>query len=200
MLFCSPALAQTPTIEFAAGMGNPTTSGPSVANQVITFQANADNPTGNTFTTFTPTTQATFSLSNQQYTLPTTRIATGMGVSFGAGSNGSGTQANALALFPLLQTIGSPTDALYSAVASTVGTGINVALNSATEVYMSAEPLPATVPANARYQYADLTITFNQPIANPVLDFSGLGSTSSTSDATGTFPTGIGFTTELDLL
>jgi hypothetical protein len=191
------ALAQTSTLELTTGAGNPTGNGPSVASQINTFQNNTDNPTASTFATYTPTTQVTFALSQQQFALPTTKIATGTGVAFGASSAANNQLAPALALFPKLNLIGSPTNALYSSAASTVGTGIDVAVNNGTEVFISSEPLPASVPANSRYRFADLTVTFSQPIVNPVLHFAGLGSGPSQSS---TYTGGIGFTTELDLL
>lgn len=36
-------------LEFAAGAGNPTGNGPTVANQVITFQKNTNNPSWSSF-------------------------------------------------------------------------------------------------------------------------------------------------------
>ena len=80
-------LFRSPTLEFAAGAGNPTTNGPSVASQVITFQNNTNNPAGNTFAAYSPTLSATIALSNQQYTVPTNLLSTGKGVSFGASGN-----------------------------------------------------------------------------------------------------------------
>ncbi len=191
------ALAQTPTLEFTTGAGNPTGNGPTTANQVITFQNNTDNPTGGTFAAYTPTTQATFVLSNFQYTLTTAQTPTTTPVFFGGGS-AQAQQTAAFALFPKMNAIGAPANGMYSSVASTVGTGIDIAVNNSTEIYMSAEAIPATVPANARYRYADLTINFNQAVVNPVIQLAGLGSSGSTNG--GNFTTSIGFTTELDLL
>ena len=183
------ALAQTPTLEFAAGAGNPTGNGPSVANQVITFQNNTNNPSGNTFAGFTPITTATFSLSNQQYTLPTSQLSTGTGVAFGTRINTAGAASVVSGLFQTVNAIGSSANANYNSANGTSG-GIDVTTNEAVEIFTSAQPLPATVPANARYQFADLTVTFNQPVVNPVVHVTGLGGTY------GTF----GFTTELDLV
>ncbi len=191
------ALAQTPTLEFTTGAGNPTGNGPTTANQVITFQNNTDNPTGGTFAAYTPTTQATFVLSNFQYTLTTAQTPTTTPVFFGGGS-ANAQQAAALALFPKVNAIGAPTNGMFSSVASTVGTGIDVAVNNGTEVFVSAEAIPATVPANSRYRYADLTINFNQAVVNPVIQLAGLGSSGTTNG--GNFTTSIGFTTELDLV
>ncbi|RZJ94770.1 MAG: hypothetical protein EOO60_02265, partial [Hymenobacter sp.] len=189
------AVAQTtPTLEFAPGAGNPTSNGPTVANQVITFQNNTNNPTGNTFVGFTPTTQATFSLSNQRYTQAAAKIVTQTGLAFGATITPTGNQlATASALFPALSTVGGSTDGQYTSAGGLTGgiSATNPASNNGVELFTSTEPLPATVPANSRYQYADLTITFNYPVINPVVHVTGLG---------GVFGGGIGFTTELDLI
>jgi hypothetical protein len=189
------AKAQTPSLEFSSGAGNPTSNGPATANQVITFQTNANNPTDNVFTASTVT--ATFALSNQIYALPTTKIATGAGVSFGGNVNGTGQLAGGLALFPRLNLIGNANNANsntnYSSVATTIGTGIDIATNNGVEVFASTEALPVPAVADNRYQYADLTITFSQAIANPVINIAGLG---------GTYNNGVtsfGFTSEFDL-
>uniref|UniRef100_UPI000619C43C hypothetical protein n=1 Tax=Hymenobacter terrenus TaxID=1629124 RepID=UPI000619C43C len=192
-LLFSPVLAQS-TLEFAPGAGNPTGSGPSIAPQVITFQNNPDNPVANTFTPFTPTTTATFTLSNQQYALSTlTQMSTGTGVAFGAGSNSAGSAATALALFPALNSIGASTDANYTSVSGASG-GLSTTANNGVEVYTSVEGLPYNAPPNARYQFADLTITFNRAVVNPVVHLTGLGSTTTTPT------TSLGISTELDLL
>uniref|UniRef100_UPI000A50FBB8 hypothetical protein n=1 Tax=Hymenobacter terrenus TaxID=1629124 RepID=UPI000A50FBB8 len=190
-LLFSPVLAQS-TLEFAPGAGNPTGSGPSIAPQVITFQNNPDNPVANTFTPFTPTTTATFTLSNQQYALsPLTQMSTGTGVAFGAGGNSAGTLAIATELFPAMTAIGSSTDANYTSVSGATG-GLSTTANNEVKLYASVEGIPATAPANARYQFADLTITFNRAVVNPVIHVTGLGSI--------TISTGLGISAELDLL
>ncbi|RZK42499.1 MAG: hypothetical protein EOO57_00935 [Hymenobacter sp.] len=193
------ALAQTPTLEFAAGAGNPTGNGPSIANQVITFQNNTDNPTtSNTFATYTPTLTATFALSNQQYT-NNQYSSTGMGVTFGAGNNANGTSASALALFPLINLLSGTgnTSSLYTSANATSG-GIDVTVNRSVELTTDVMVLPTPVPANQRYQYADLTITFNRPVVNPVVHLTGLGGSFAFTNNNTT--TTNGFTSELDLL
>jgi len=188
------ALAQTPTLEFAPGAGNPTANGPTAASQLITFQNNATNPATNAMTAYSPEVTTTFALSNQQFTLPTSRIASGAGVAFGSGLSTTSGTAPAFALFPLLNAVGGSSNANYTSASGVAG-GIDVAANSGIEVFTSVEPLPATLPANtARYQYADLTLTFNRAVVNPVVHLTGLG---------GSFTTGgakTGYTTELDLL
>jgi len=183
------ALAQTPTLEFAAGAGNSTTAtGPTVANQVITFQNNANNPNDNVFTAYTPTTTATFSLSNQQYTA-VTGGGTGAGESFGTTT--SNNAATATALFPLMNAVGGSSNANYtSASPVAAGSGIAVTANRSLWLFTAAQALPANAPTNARYQYADLTITFSQAVNNPVIHVTGLGGTNGS----------LGFSSELDLL
>lgn len=188
------ALAQTPTLEFAPGAGNPTTNGPTADGQLITFQNNLTNPSTSAMTAYSPAFNTTFALSNQQFTLPTSRLASGGGVAFGAGLSTTSGTAPAFALFPLLNAVGGSSNANYTSANGVAG-GIDVAANSGMEVFTSVEPLLATQPANAaRYQYADLTITFNRAVVNPVVHLTGLGG----SFSQGSVKTG--YTTELDLL
>lgn len=188
------ALAQTPTLEFAPGAGNTTASGPTAADQVVTFQNNTTNPSSNTMASYSPTTTTTFSLSNQQYALPTSRIASGAGVAFGSGLSTTSGTAPAFALFPLLNAVGGSSNGNYTSTSGVSG-GIDVAANSGIEVFTSVEPLLANMPANSpRYQFADLTLTFNKPIVNPVVHLTGLGGSFTINNVK------TGYTTELDLL
>lgn len=188
------ALAQTPTLEFAPGAGNSTANGPTAADQLVTFQNNLTNPSTNAMTAYSPAVTTTFVLSNQQFALPTSRIASGAGVAFGSGLSTTSGVAPAFALFPLLNAVGGSSNANYTSANGVAG-GIDVAANSGMEVFTSVEPLPAALPANtARYQYADLTLTFNRAVVNPVVHLTGLGG----SFSQGTVKTG--YTTELDLL
>jgi hypothetical protein len=188
------ALAQTPTLEFAPGAGNPTTDGPSIADQVITFQNNANNPSSSTMSAYSPAITATFALSNQRYSLPTNRISTGTAVAFGGGTTATSGTIPTLPLFPLINAVGGSSNSNYTS-ASGVNGGIDVAANSGVEVLTAVEPLPSTVPANtARYQYADLTITFSRAMVNPVVHITGLGGSFSTNNVK------TGYSTELDLV
>lgn len=198
LLFCAALGATTAqaqaTLEFAPGAGNTTANGPAVASQPVTFQNNATNPATNTMSAYSPALTATFSLSNQQYALPTSRIAGGAGVAFGAGLSTSSGTAPAFPLFPLLNAVGGSSNGNYTSASGITG-GIDVAANSGIEVFTSVEPLPATLPANTpRYQYADLTVSFSRAVVNPVVHLTGLGG----SFTVGTAKTG--YTTELDLL
>jgi hypothetical protein len=188
------ALAQTPTLEFASGANNPTANGPSAESQLITFQNNLTNPSTNAMSAYSPAVATTFSLSNQQFVLPTSRIASGAGVAFGSGLATTSGTAPAFPLFPLLNAVGGSSNANYTSASGVAG-GIDVAANSGVEVFTSVEPLPSILPANTtRYQYADLTLTFSRAVVNPVVHLTGLGG----SFSLGTAKTG--YTTELDLL
>lgn len=167
------------TLEFTSGAGNPTGNGPTVANQVITFQKNTNNPTGNTFTAYTPTTKATFSLTNQQRTMiPSPNVGLMFG---GTTSNSTGAVVNAFTLFPLVNGAGAPTNAIFTSGNSSAGTGIDVTANRNVALYLSLRPLYEngaalpTVGNPIRHQYADLVITFNRAVNNPIIHFSGCG-------------------------
>ncbi len=183
--------AQTPSLEFASGAGNPTGNGASASNQVIRFQNNTNNPSGNSFATYNPSLTATFSLSNQQYTLPSSQISTTKGLSFGANLNASGVLAATSALFQPMNSISSPSNNNFtSSTAVTAGTGIDISSNKAVELFTSARALyNAGASTGGRFYFADLTITFNQSVTNPIFQIVGLGG----------YYSSLGFTTELEL-
>ena len=180
----------TPTLEFAAGVGNPTGNGPTVANQVITFQKNTNNPGGNTFAAAVPTTTATFTLDNQQFTSNTSNPPTNTGVVFGAAIATVGGNATSAPLFPLMNAIGNSNNGNYTSTPG-VGGGIAIANNRAVTLFNSVQALPPNASTTARLQFADLIITFNRAVTNPVIQLTGLGNSTSA---------GLGYSTELDLL
>jgi hypothetical protein len=183
--------AQTPTLEFATGAG-PTGTGPSIAAQTVTFRNNTNNPTGNTFVAFTtPTTTATFTLANQQYTLPITQSATTAALLFGAGNNLGNLQVNGYTYYNTMGTYSAPVNADFTSAATvTAGTGIDITKNYSLQLFTSVMGLyNAGSSTSGRYYIADLTITFNNYVTNPVLHIVGLGSSYGT----------LGFSTELEL-
>lgn len=166
-------------LEFAAGAGNPTGNGPTVSNQTITFQKNTDNPTANSFATYTPTTTATFSLTNQQRTMT---VSPFNGAMFGGTSPATpAISVTSSSIFPLMNAIGGAANNQFTSSNSSAGTGISVTANSVVEIFATTHPLQETgaaLPAagsNVRYQYADLVVTFNNPITNPIFHFAGCG-------------------------
>jgi uncharacterized repeat protein (TIGR01451 family) len=189
------AWAQTPTLEFAPGPSggaaiNPTGNGPTTGDQIITFLNNTDNPGANNFVAYAPTTTATFALSGQQYASGLLGLGANRGLMFG-GQTGGNNSPSATLLFPLVNSISGSTNNNYTSANNIgVSTGINTAANSAVALFTDATYVSNPV-ANTRYRYADITITFNQPMVNPVIHVTGLGSNNGTQGY---------YTTELDLL
>ena len=178
-----------PAFEFANGSG-PAGNGSVTTSQLITFKNNALNPTTGTYTTLTPTTTATFSISNQQYTLPATQNPNAAVLSFGANINASGKTPGAMATFSAMNTVSAAPASDFSATQYNIGAGISTTTNYATELFTSAMGLyNANSPTNGTYYIADLTVTFNLPVTDPVIHIVGLG---------GTFGA-LGLTTQLSL-
>jgi hypothetical protein len=166
-----------PAIEFAAGSG-PVTNGSVLTNQVITFKNNALSPVTGTYTPLVPITTATFAISNQQYVLPASQNPNGGDLSFGANINGAGKTPTPTQIFPTMNAISAPPSADFSATQDNIGAGIAVGSNYSVELFTSAMGLyNAGSPTNGTYHMADLTITFNLPVTDPVLHIVGLGGT-----------------------
>lgn len=160
-------------------------------NQVITFQNNALNPTTGTYSPFSPTTTATFAISNQQYVLPASQNANGADISFGATNSASTQLLTPAPLFPAMNWISAAPSTDFSSTPVNINAGISMTSNQAVEIFSSTMGLyNANLPTNGRYYMADLTITFNIPLANPVLHIVGIGGTYNA----------LGFTTELQLV
>ena len=186
--------AQQPSLEFASGQG-PATSGPTTASQVVTWEANTDNPTGNTFLPFTPTITVTYSLSNEQYALNASESPIGASVSFGGNLNNSGQMIGSSGIYQPMNFISNAPAGDFSSLPSTIGQGMSMTADYGIEMFTSTMGLyNAGVATNGRYHMADLTITFSNPVVNPVLQLVGVG---------GDFVSRLGvlgFTTEFDLV
>jgi hypothetical protein len=186
------ASAQPPALEFATGSG-PLSVGSSVANQVITFQENTLNPTAWSFSPYSsPTTTATFSLSNQQYTLPASQNPNGADVSFGATNNNSGQLITSVKIFSDMATISAPAAGDFTSTnfPGQTGMGMSMTQNYAVSMFTSAMGLyNANAPTKDSFYMANLTITFNTPVTDPVIHVVGIGGFAGTE----------GFSTELML-
>ena len=179
-----------PAIEFVTASG-PSSNGSVLTNQVITFENNALSPATGSYSPFSPTTTATFVISNQQYVLPASQNANGADVSFGATNSATSAALTPAPVFPAMNWISAPSNIDFSATPLNIGAGMAVGTNHAVEFFTSTMGLyNANLPTNGRYYMADLTITFNIPLTNPVLHIVGLGGTYNA----------LGFTTELQLV
>src|SRR6185312_11889257 len=129
-------LAQ-PALEMAPG-GGPTTNGYTIASQTVTFQNNTNNPSGNTFVSFTPTTSVTYSLSNQQYSLLRSQASNNATVSFGGTNNNSGSSEVGVPIYNNMNFISAAPNNAFSSIPSTPHNGIFTTGNSAVELFTSA--------------------------------------------------------------
>lgn len=202
------ASAQPATLEMYAGAGNPTGNGITTANQVITLQKNTDNPTGNTIAAYSPLITVTYSLSNQQFA----NIEGNAGVAgtqFGgniqSGGNGFNSPVPGAVIFSLMNGLSGSVNTNYTACNPCgAGTGVDVTTNRSVSITNYSDALISSAgvqnyPLNARVQFSDITITFSQPVSNPVIHFTGLGGQVSYSTG-GTINYTLGFTTDIDLV
>ncbi|MGL4310402.1 MAG: DUF7507 domain-containing protein, partial [Paracoccaceae bacterium] len=193
------ALAQS-AIEFDSTGGTPQTGpkGQTLTTYTVTMRNNSDNPTGTSFAGVSPgpVPVATFTLTNQQYTMPTSEVSSGTAVFMGTQASSAGTSGT---YYAALSSIGSPANAYFTSPATAAaGTGIGTVTNYGG--YFVASPYPlrlANASATGRHQMADLLIDFNQPMTNPVVHLSAMGGVIS---ITGTGGASKGFSTEFDFL
>lgn len=137
------------------------------------------NTTGSTFSNIIPNITVTATLTNQQFNnISTTRVSTGRGMSFGGRVNSITPNAVSVPTFNSINSIDLPSNHLFtSSPNGPLSTGINIVDNFGFYLFNSVDELFTTnAPLNGRYYYGDLTLTFNQPVSNPIIHFSGLGS------------------------
>jgi Secretion system C-terminal sorting domain len=178
-----------PAIEFASGSG-PAGNGSSTASQLITFQDNELNPVTGTYVPLGTPVTATFAITNQQFTLPASQNPNGAAVSFGAGDNTTSQLITTAPLFPAMNYISAAPAADFSSTQDNIAAGMSMTDNYAVEVFTSCMGLyNANSPTSGTYYMGNLTITFSNPISDPVIHIVGVG---------GDFGA-LGFTTQLTL-
>lgn len=169
VLYKSSGVFGQAMLELSASSVNTTAKGITTAPQTATFRLNT---TGTTFNAFTPTTQVTFSLSNQQFTslyIP--------GVMFGANSDGSG-GVDAVEIWEDLDNSNTLTSHLTSNITNTAGSGISLTSNYGLVMFDNLR-YPYLLYYNTNYTarpyYANFTIAFNRPVSNPIVHIVGVG-------------------------
>ncbi len=197
--------AQTNTLGFSgtAPASAPSGSGPTTSSQTVTFhqsQAVAAPPGAS----FTPTTQVTFSLSNQQFSsLEGNPTIAGMQFA-GLGNSGVGSAGNTVTSTPIWAGLGTIFGGTYAGDytgcntctvgnSSTTATGDGVRYNTLgsigvmlyTDALIKSDGTAVAgitdINANGQpnlsgsFYYGDLTITFNRPVSNPVIHFADIG-------------------------
>ncbi|MBO9593442.1 MAG: hypothetical protein J7599_11085 [Niabella sp.] len=167
LLFTGPSFGQK-SLKFENG-GGPSGNGPTTADQIVTMY-NGDAGV------YTPTTTVTFSLSNQQY--PRIQGSSFPGITFG-GNLSSNNTPGGLPLYSLMNQIGNSQNSHYATAGSSPA--INIANDYAIALFGSTDALindngSNKVPTNTKNIYfADLKLTFNRPVNNPVIHVTGLG-------------------------
>src|SRR5690554_5897137 len=190
----NPVSAQANSaLEFAkiSGDGNPTGNGP-VNATAINFVKNTNNPTGNTFVTYTPGLSATFTLSDPEYTNSNyTYSQTGGPVAIG-GAIGGGTAA----IFDA--PAGNPNASSFTSSGATAGNGISTTSNKFVTIRVSNTfARMNSLSTTGRHRAQRLTVEFNRPVNNPILHLSSLGAALLTSSSNPTVL--FGFSAELDV-
>lgn len=123
--------------------------------------------TNSAFTSYTPATTFSVSLSNQQYTSETLP-----GVILG--------YTNVNVFKPISSGVGSSVAAssYFTSSPNIATTGTNLSSANNYGFLITVDPGYQQInnqPLNARNYYADVTISFNRPVINPVLHFCGMG-------------------------
>lgn len=214
LILTSSVLTAQTTLELlgAAPNGGPSTSGPSTSSQTVTFYTT-------TTAAYTPPLTATYTLSNQQFST-TEGNPSVAGTTFGTNiqtSNNNNAATNlalANASYGFMNAISGNNAAsinpFYTACSTCgSGTGMDIATNNSVWLLNASDALINSSGAsahalNARVQFADLTITFNRPVDNPVVHLTGLGGFyqyNTTIPVGGTVTNYTqGFTTDVDLI
>ena len=204
-LLISVSVFSQSTIEFlgAAGVGGPAGVGPVTTAQVATFHTVAA-------TAYSPAITATYTITNQQFA-GIEGNATSPGTQMGGGITGTAnTPVPGSNIYDLMNALSGSVNANYTACNSCVaGTGIDVTANRSIQFNSYADALidaagTQLFALNTKVQYADITITFNRPVSNPMLHLTGMGGQVSYTTNIG-MPVvstnyDMGFATELDLL
>lgn len=184
------AYAAPPSLEMFSGSAT-SSSSPTVAAQTSTVRLNANNPTDDDNTAFSPSITATVAFSSQQYTNVTGGAPNGNAMMFGA-NGGSGDTITGYSSWAPLNAFGNTSSSVFTATATTpTGRGISATNNYGTQVFIATQGLQAANKSiNGRHLMGTMTINYSSPIINPVIHLSALG---------GTSPSGLGFSTEFDL-
>ena len=166
--------AQLEMAASAIGAVNPTTNGPAITDQIITFRNNTNNPVGTTFANYAPALTATYSLSNQQYTGVTGLTGNyANGIVYGAALN-----STVAPVYDNLGAIGSTVATNFSSTPYDIGAGISTTVNFGPRFLFGTRGIQNAVgntQLTSSFYMGDITITFNQPVNYPILNFSDFG-------------------------
>jgi hypothetical protein len=192
-------ISQAQTTLKMGNTGGPSGSGPGTGDQTVTLYE------GGTLA-YSPAITVTYSLSNQQYPAGTLEgLASNPAMNFGGNLNSTANSPmNAQPYYGLMNAISSPLNSMFSACNTCGATGIDVttdraiSLFNSTDAFINASTGVNSKALNARIYVGDLTITFNRPVSNPILQIVGLGGFTTATKSGKIYD--FGFSTEFDLI
>ncbi|WP_291390973.1 DUF11 domain-containing protein [Acinetobacter sp.] len=142
--------------------------GATTSSQRNTYVFNANNPNDNSGTlNYFPKINVDYTLTNQQYD------SNGNPALVFGGTN--------LTVFPKLVDQGSPSNSHFSSTRTLPGQGIDVNTNyglrmtADTSKFLGSPANTSTVNGGLGYQVGEVTLTWDRPVRNPVINISGLG-------------------------
>jgi hypothetical protein len=185
-LFSAAALLTTTMPVSAQQLGLPSGAGPATFGPTTTVGSatfNLNTPPSTTFSSYTPTTTVSISISNQQFSSGPTP-----GITAGSVSGNSLSALAPTAVYQATSSIGSPSNSEYTTMPfGTAGSGFSTSSFYGFRMFTDATYLDSAgaggsmASLSGRYYYGDLTITFSRPVLNPVIHLAGLGGGVSTS-------------------
>jgi len=164
--------AQNKTLEFTAASASG--NGFALDTGLFTFLQNTNNPTGTAYSAYSPTLTARFEISNIQYSSasPTATFPTTPRSNVVFGWDG----ANIVPGLPgPINTSLVPYPNSFFTSGTVAGEGFNTESGGNTGVSFFTAVNALYGQPFGRYHMADITITFNRPVNNPILHFSGMG-------------------------
>lgn len=154
------------SLEFAIDGTEIDFKGP-VTSVDILFKKNADNPSGNNFKSYLPELKANFKITNQQFNH--SLFSEDGSVFFGM------TDEPRPVVVPI-EYLSIPNNSFYTGFGANNGKGVDVSANASVLTTVFTAPLAeGSIPSDSRVYMADLEITFNRPVTNPILHITGMG-------------------------
>lgn len=209
-LMCSQAvLAAPPTIEIFSGSGSG--QGPTAGPVTTTFRLNANNPSDNNSTAYTPVTTATYTITESVYNKATYSSGPNKpNLTIGGVGVTDATVQTGDVIAPLVS-FGDAQDNMFAASLQNAPTGCtngsgcystnggiragssssDTTANYGVAMFIKTTGFTASnVSTSNRVYVGKVQVNFNRPINNPILQAAGMG---------GRSPSGIGFSAEFTL-
>lgn len=184
LIFTNISFAAPPTIEIFSGSGSG--NGPTAGPVTHTFLLNANNPTDNNATTYSPTTTVTYTVTNYLTTAANPDVVMGGTIDTTTGVISTAT------ILRNLNAIGGGANTMFAASIQNAPTfcsngmdktaclstngGIDTTINQGVALIAKTKSLVAVSNAkSSRVKIGTINIKFNRPVNNPILQASGMG-------------------------